>query len=620
MTENLRDRLTRVPRRTGVYLLTDRRERIIYIGKAVDLRARLRSHLTGASASPWAGPIAEQVRGFDFIPCGSEAEALILEQTLIKEHRPRFNIDLKDDKRYPYLKLTEEEYPRVFKTREVDDDGATYFGPYTSASAMESMLDSLLAIFPLRTCSYEIPFRDPNARECLEYHIGRCVAPCTDRVSRSEYLALVAEVRLFLRGRTGELLDELECDMQAAAADHRYEHAARLRDRITAVRKATQRQRVVSEKRVDFDVVTPAVSGTAGLGLISQVREGRLLGREVYTFTLPGAGPGEGGEVGEVDEEILAGLILRHYLRASHIPATVYVPVSLADRDVIAEALGRRQGRRVNLRQARQGAAAAVQELAATDARYRLREMIARREGRDDFVPAGIACLQSDLDLPRPPHLIEAVDVSHIQGSDPVAGLVCFHNGEPVKNRYRRFNLRRACGGDDPAGIAEAVERHYRRLLTGETDDNLPDLLLIDGGRTQLEAAGRVLDSLGIDRLALPVIGLAKRLEEIYLPEVEGPQTLGRKSPALRLLQRIRDEVHRFALGYHRTRRDRRVRVTLLTEVPGVGEAKARALLAEFGSVRRMLQSGVEAIAGVRGIGEVLAARIVDTMGEGDRG
>ncbi len=613
MSTRLTGRLASVPRRIGVYFLKDARGRIIYIGKAVDLRTRLRSHLTGTSASPRAGLIADRVRGFDYIPCTTEAEALILEQTLIKEHRPRFNVDLKDDKRYPYLKLTAESFPRVFKTREVADDGADYFGPYTSAAAMESMLDSLLAIFPLRTCPHEIPFTDPAARECLEYHLGRCVAPCTRRVSREEYLALAAEVRLFLQGHTGTLMEQLSAAMEAAAAGRRYEYAARLRDRIAAIRRATQRQRVVSEKRVDFDVVTRAVSGSTGVGVIAQVRDGSLVGRDIYSFSLPGEAT---GRVEVEDEEILTGLLLRHYLQAGHLPPLIYLPVTLSGRTVVAEALSRRRGGRVSLRLARQGAAAAVRELADTDARYRLRDLLTRLKTRDDFVPAAVTLLQTGLTLPRPPVLIEAVDVSHVQGSDPVAAVVCFRNGEPLKSRYRRFRLRSARGGDDPGGIAEAVGRHYRRPEGEEKGaDRLPDLLLVDGGPAQLAAAVEALDALGIDRRELPVIGLAKRLEEIWLPGLAGPQSLPRTSPALRLLQRIRDEVHRFAVTYHRNRRDRRIRATLLTEVPGIGESRARALLVAFGSVRRLLQSDPEAIAAVDGIGPVLAERIIDAMG-----
>ncbi|MFC1595391.1 excinuclease ABC subunit UvrC [Gemmatimonadota bacterium] len=600
--------LKTIPRRMGVYFLKDSRDRIIYIGKAVDLRSRIRSHLTPGSGAVKAVRIAARTSSVDYIPCETEVEALILEQNLIKEHRPRYNVDLKDDKRYPFLKLTNEPYPRLFKTREVEGDGASYFGPYTSVAAMEGMLESILSIFPLRTCSSEIPFTDPDARECLEYHIGRCGAPCTGRMERDAYDRMVAEAALFLRGHTGTLLEQMEQDMQTAAEARQYEHARVLRDRIRAIRRATQRQRVVSEKRVDFDLVTHVREGREGVGVVFQVREGTLLRRETYSLTLPA----------EEDEgSILSGLLIRHYLRASHIPPVVYVPFQPSDQELVEQALSVSRGKRARLRLARAGPSAEVLEMAATDATLRLREMQARRTSKSDFVPKGIALLQKELDLPRPPIRIEAIDVSHLQGSDAVAALVSFKRGEPVKSGYRRFRLRRAHGGDDPAGIAEVVERHYRKLLAENGEDALPDLLLIDGGSTQLEAAVRVLDALGLDRQTLPVIGLAKRLEEIYLPDTEGPQSLSRGSPALRLLQRIRDEVHRFAVGYHRNRRAGRVKATLLTEVNGVGEDRARLLLEHFGSVTRMMQSGEEAIARLDGFGPVLARRIVDAMGSG---
>jgi len=600
--------LKTIPRRMGVYFLKDSDEQIIYIGKAVDLRSRVRSHLTPGPGPSRAAKMAARTSSVDYIPCETEVEALILEQNLIKEHRPRYNIDLKDDKRYPFLKLTSEPFPRLFKTRDVESDGSFWFGPYTSVAAMEGMLESILSIFPLRTCSFDIPFTDPEARECLEYHIGRCEAPCTGRVDREEYSRMVEEVALFMRGHTGTLIDQMEQEMLAAATARQYEHAGVLRDRIKAIRRATQRQRVVSEKRVDFDVVTDAVEGSDGVGVVFQVREGTLLRRETYSLSIPAE---------ETEDSILSGLLIRHYLRASHIPPVVYIPFQLSDRDLVEQVLSQSRGKRVHLRLGRSGAPAEVLEMATTDAMLRLREMQARKASKSDFVPKGIELLQQELDLPRAPVRIEAIDVSHLQGSDAVAALVSFRNGAPVKSGYRKFQLRQAAGGDDPAGIAEVVNRHYRKLLAEKGPDALPDLLLIDGGATQLEAAVHELDALGLDRQTLPVIGLAKRLEEVYLPDTDGPQSLSRGSPALRLLQRVRDEVHRFAVGYHRQRRAGRVKATLLTEVHGVGQDRARQLLEHFGSVTRMLQSGEEAIARLDGFGSVLARRIVDAMGSG---
>ncbi|MFO7768708.1 MAG: excinuclease ABC subunit UvrC [bacterium] len=595
-----------IPRRMGVYFLKDSKDSVLYVGKAVDLRSRVRNHLTGSGPHPKTGILARRTSAVDFIPVESEVEALVLEQNLIKEHRPKYNIDLKDDKRYPYLKLTDEDFPRVFKTRRLEEDGARYFGPYTSVQAMEEMLKSLLSIFPLRTCDYEIPFTDPEMRECLEFHIGRCEAPCTRRVSREHYRGMVEEVVLFLEGHTSELVEQMEEEMEEAALVRNYEHAASLRDRITAIQRATERQRVVSERRDDFDLVAFHRRDEKGVGVIYRVREGRLVGRDTYTLTTPLEQP---------DQEVLRGLVMRHFLRASHIPPSVYLPGPLEEREVLADALSERRGGRVRVVRALRGAPAEVLEMAETDARFRLKDALVKEAQRSDFVPKAITALQEELDLPRTPQLIEAFDVSHVQGSDPVAAMVAFRKGQPEKGRYRKFKLSAARGGDDPAGIAEAVERRYRRLKEEEGLEGLPDLLLIDGGATQLAAAVRILDSLDIDRHRMPVLGLAKRLEEIHLPDVEGPQSLGRSAPAIRLLQRVRDEVHRFAVGYHRQQRGGRVRATLLTEVPGVGEKRARELLRHFGSVKRMLQSGEEAIARVEGIGAVTARRIMETMG-----
>jgi excinuclease ABC subunit C len=315
------------------------------------------------------------------------------------------------------------------------------------------------------------------------------------------------------------------------------------------------------------------------------------------------------------DEEMLSGLIVRHYLRASYVPPVIYLPLTLNDKSVLEKIVSQQAGRRVQLRLARQGAASDVSEIAFTDARFRLRDLQLRASRQEDFVPAGVRQLQEELDLPRAPELIEAIDVSHVHGSDAVAAVVAFRRGTPLKSRYRKLKLRNARGGDDPAGIAEAVERHFKRLLEEKEKDSLPDLLLIDGGSAQLSAAVQVLNSLDIDREKMPVLGLAKRLEEVYMPGVEGPQSLARRTPAIRLLQRVRDEVHRFAVGYHRQRRAGRVRATLLTEVNGVGEQRARTILQEFGSVTRMIQAGEEALARVEGVGPVLARRIIDAMG-----
>ena len=292
----------------------------------------------------------------------------------------------------------------------------------------------------------------------------------------------------------------------------------------------------------------------SGVGVILQVREGRLIGRDTYSLSAP---------LMQQDDEMLSGLMIRHYLRASYIPSIVYLPITLPDRAILEKILSRKAGRRIHLRLSRQGAASAVSEIAFTDARFRLRDIQMKSVRKEDFVPRGVQQLQEELDLPRAPELIEAIDVSHIQGSDAVAAVVAFKKGKPLKNRYRKLKLRSAKEGDDPAGIAEAVERHYKRLLDEKGFDQLPDLLLVDGGPTQLAAAVQVLNSLDIDRERMPVLGLAKRLEEIYMPGVEGPQSLARRTPAIRLLQRVRDEVHRFAIGYHRQKRSGRVKATL---------------------------------------------------------
>ena len=603
------DLWARVPARLGVYLLKDDRHHMLYIGKARDLRARIRTHLSAAGGNPKALVLSRRIAHVDFIPCETEAEALVLEQNLIKEHRPRYNVEMKDDKRYPYLKLTREPFPRLFKTRTVDQDGARYFGPYTSVSAMEQMLKSLQAIFPLRSCDYQIPFTDPVQRECLEYHIGRCEAPCTRRVDQPHYARMVEQVELFLEGHTGQLLDSLERQMEEAAEQQHYEQAARLRDRGRAIRRATERQRVITAHRVDFDLATVVRQGGSALGLLYRVREGRLVGRDTYALLTP---------LDQEDEQVIQALVLRHYLRTRHVPPRLYLGTRAQDQPLLAQVLGKRRGLSVQVRLARQGAPAQLLEMARADGRYRLQQNRMAHPPQAREIPRGASELQRELDLPRPPLLIEAFDVSHLQGTDAVAAMVCFFHGRPLKKRYRRFRLKGAAGGDDPAGIAEAVQRHYRRIMEQHGEQELPDLVVIDGGGLQLAAAVHALERVGVDQGRLPVLGLAKRREELWIPGVEGPQSLRRHSAALHLLQRIRDEVHRYALGYHRRRRSGHVRATLLTDVPGVGPSRARLLLSAFGSVHRMLQAGQEAVARLPGIGPVTARRIFDAMAPDD--
>ncbi|MEX1243658.1 MAG: excinuclease ABC subunit UvrC [Thermoanaerobaculia bacterium] len=558
-----------LPDSPGVYLFRGEKGKLLYVGKALSLRKRIASYFSGAADGKKAA-LLRSFRDIETIVTNTELEALLLENTLIKKHRPRYNVCLRDDKTYPYIKITTgEPWPRALVTRRVQDDGHSYYGPFWGGLARRIMR-MVTRHFQIRTCSIEIDGNLP--RPCLYYDLHACLGPCvTGLTTREAYAEAVADVVLFLEGRNQELEARLELRMLGASAQESFEMAGAYRDALRTVRQVAERQVVQSLNGENVDVFGFFESGQDVAVGVLVVRGGVLQDRRDFFFE----------KAQEIDPAAFLNAFLPQFYDANpFLPAEVHLPVAIADPKLLEDFLAARRGAKIAVRVPQRGAAADRVRLAEVNARERHRVRF-RRAGGDEAV--AVERLARAVGLPLPPQRIEAFDISHLQGTDSVASLVVFEEGRPKKSDYRLFNIaaQNLLEPDDFRSMAEAVERRYRRVQAEGAA--LPDLVLVDGGRGQLQAALTALDRVGLE---LPVIGLAKREEEIWAPDRPEPIRLSRKDPALQLIQRVRDEAHRFAIARHRNRRGKRMRQTGLTEIPGVGPIRARLLLRRFGSVR----------------------------------
>ncbi|MEN8374431.1 MAG: excinuclease ABC subunit UvrC [Gemmatimonadota bacterium] len=589
-----------LPARPGVYLFKDRRGRILYVGKAKSLRARVRGHFNSESTTSAKNrQMLARVADVETIVVASEAEALLLEANLIKAHHPRFNIQLRDDKRYPYVKVTlAEPFPRVLVTRRVENDGARYFGPYTDVGALRHALEVIKRAHTVRSCRYALPTERP-ARPCLDHHIGRCEAPCVGLQTQAEYGRMIAEVVDVLGGRTGGVRGRVEAEMRESAERLDFERAAERRDVLQGLAAIERRQRALDVRGGDVDALGVARDGERAAAVRLRVRGGKLLGREVDFFE----------NADEVDSGgVLAAAATRFYLgRGEHgvddLPREILAPEEFEDRAALEEILNERGGRRLRVRVPQRGAKTRLVHLAAQNARHLLEERAVLRPDVGERAEDVLYELQEALDLKVVPRRIVCFDVSHTQGTEVVASAVTFENGAPRKAGYRRFRIRGDWGNDDLRSMAEVVERYMRRRL--EEDDTLPDLMLIDGGKGQLRAALKAAVSAGA--ADVEAVALAKREEEIHRTGGRAPVRLAVRNPALRLLQRARDEAHRFAHGYNRRLRGKRTLRSSLSEVPGIGPARQRALLVQFGSVSAIRAAAEQDIAAIPGISPTLA-------------
>ena len=609
----IEEQLKAIPPETGVYIFKDSKGQVLYVGKAVNLRSRVRSYFQPSSRSSLkARLLAEKVASVEFILTQNEVEALVLECNLIKRYRPPFNIRLRDDKQYPYIKITwQETFPRILVTRRMEQDGSLYFGPYTSTSALHQTMDLIRKIFPYATCSDPSPGK--RVRPCLYYDIGRCVGPCTGEVSPEEYRAMIEQVILFLKGRTEEIIAELRAKMEEAASVLAFEKAAAIRDQIFALERISQQQRVVSPLLEDKDFIAYARSDEEACVQVFFVRNGKLVGREY--FVLEGAEMEEGQSLG--------AFLKLFYQKAAFIPPEVIIPEELAEASVIEEWLTSRRGGEVKLRLPKDETESELLRMAFHNAAETLETLRENREREKKKGLEALAELEEALDLPRLPARIECYDVSHIQGKWATGSMVVFVNGSPRKGLYRRFRIKEVEGIDDYAMLREVLERRFRRYLEARDSElrlaasdepwpHRPDLVLVDGGKGQLGVALKVLEELGIEDI--PVAALAKREEELFIPGSEEPVKLPQGSKALSLLQRIRDEAHRFAISYHHKLARKETLSASLEAIPGIGPKRRRALLERFGSLEALRKATVEEIASVPGITPKLALKIKEFL------
>ena len=603
-----RERLTKLPTRPGVYLFRDARGLVLYVGKAKSLRPRVRSYFRReADLSAKNRELVKLIDDVETIVVGSEGEALILEANLIKEHRPRFNILMRDDKKYPYIKVTvREPFPRVYVTRRVTADGSRYFGPYTSVGPMRQALEVIKRLHTVRSCRYDLP-RDGPERPCLDYHIGRCHAPCVGLQSEAEYRAMIDEILRILDGETEQLRGKVEAGMHEASSALDFERAANLRDVLAGLDSLARQQRVHNARGGSFDIVAVARDGELGAGVVLKVRGGLLLGRESQRFA---------GIRDEPDEALLGSLVSRHYLgggdaAVGDLPRQILLPSDFEDRQLLGEILSAAAGRAVHVHVPRRGDKIRLLELAAQNARQVLEDRVTALAYAADRAEEALFSLQDELDLKVVPRLMVCFDISHTQGTETVGSAVVFENGEPKRAEYRHMRVKGDWGNDDYRSMAEVVGRYFRRRI--DEGRPVPDLAVIDGGKGQLAAARDALRALGLADVA--VIALAKREEEVFLPGRRDPVRLDRRDRALHLLQRIRDEAHRFAVRYNRKLRSKRTIRSDLASIPGIGPRRQRVLLRRFGSLKGVKEATRDEIARIPGFSETLASRILTYLG-----
>jgi len=611
-TLTVKTRLAGLPAKPGVYIMRGANGRIIYVGKAVVLRNRVRSYFhDSAGRTPKTERLVADIADLEWIVTASELEALILECELIKRHKPHYNIRFKDDKRYPYIKVSwQEDYPRIYIVRKMLHDGGRYFGPFTSSWAVHQTLELLRRLFPYRTCNREITGKD--RRPCLYYHIERCAAPCIGAISKEHYRSLIDHACLFLEGKQDEIVEGLGEEMRQAAAALSFERAAQLRDQIEAVSKIMESQRIVSGHLADHDFVGLARQDGQACVQVFFVRDGRLTGREYFVLT---------ETADERESEVLGSFIKQFYSEAAHIPPEILLPGHLDDLPVILEWLQRRRGSKVNVDVPHDGEKHQIIQMATENAVEILHKLRAEWDADTNKHVQALSEIQQALGLPTPPTRIECYDISNIQGSFAVGSMVVFVKGVPSKRDYRRFRIKTVEGPNDVASMAEVLSRRFSRARSAAESSPadkenrwamLPDLVILDGGKGQLNAARRAMQAEGAGHI--PTAGLAKQNEEIYVPGRLAPIILPRDSQGLYLLQRIRDEAHRFAITYHRKLRAERSVRSKLDGVPGIGPKRRKALLAAFGSLEAIRGATPDQLAAVPGMNRRVAQQLLESL------
>jgi len=587
MNDSLKNRISNVPKKPGVYQFINDKGEIIYIGKAKDLRVRVRSYFQkNKYQTPKNQSMIKRISDLDWIVVSSEVEALLTEANLIKENRPHYNINLKDDKSFPYIRITKESYPRIFITREIIKDGSRYFGPYTDVYVLRRSLKAVHKIFPIRSCDFILDKKTIQSLKvdlCLDYHIKKCDGPCQGLVSKKEYNKMIKRVVSFLQGRTTETELYINDQMSKAANETRYEDAAMYRDQLNAIKKFKDRQRKVAADFDDRDVIALSRKENMCVSVIVRIRNGRIHSREKISMNISD----------ETDSDIIALVITQFYLNSDFIPKVLNVSDIPTNKAQLKYWLKEKRNGSIEIKIPIRGDKAREIRLAQQNAKLLLGEWIINRKKRRELIPKMIQQLQDDLQLNIPPRRIEAFDISHLGGEDTVASMVCFIDGNAKKSEYRKYKIKGVNGIDDFAAIREVVLRRYKRLKDKKL--SYPDLILIDGGKGQLNMAVSALRDLGLDYLL--VIGLAKRLEEVFIPGNSDAQSIPKNSPGLILLRKIRDEAHRFAIKYQKQRRNKKVRESIFDSVDGMGPKRIQALLSSFEGIENIANADTSIIA-----------------------
>ena len=603
MTSIKQNQIKQIPTKPGVYFFKDLENEIIYIGKAKNLRNRVRSYFQKSKHQSAKNiSLIKRISNVEWLVVRSEVEALLTEANLIKQHQPHYNVSLKDDKSFPYIRITKEPYPRVFITREVVRDGSKYFGPYTDVYHLRRSLKAVHKIFPVRSCDYFINDESIAAEKvslCLDYHIKKCQGPCEGMVPESDYNEMIKQVIQFLQGRTKETEQYIQNQMEKASSETRFEDAGMYRDQLHAIGQFKDRQRKVAADFEDRDVFAFAKEEDYAIAVIVRIRNGRITSREKISLR----------KLDELDAVTLETIITRFYLESDFIPKEISLPIEPDNQDQLNIWLKEKRNGAVQLSVPQRGEKAKEVRLAYQNAKLLLGEWMLNRKKRRELVPKMINQLQDDLQLKVPPRKIEAFDISHLGGTNTVASMVCFTDGKPKKSAYRKFKVKTVEGIDDFASMREIVYRRYKRVK--EEGIGLPDLILIDGGKGQLSMAVSALRELGLDYL--PIVGLAKKLEEVFVPGQADAQSIHKQSPGLILLRRIRDEAHRFAITFQKQKRTASISTSVFHEIPGMGEKRVKKLLRKYKDIQKISGLKPEEIQKDMSFSSAIAKEIIKT-------
>ncbi len=591
MNPNLEEKLKHLPDKPGIYQFLNEKGKVIYVGKARNLKNRVRSYFHNNIISPKTLALVNKISNFELIITDNEIEALVLENNLIKQLKPRYNVNLKDDKSYPFIKVTKEPYPRVFPTRRVVKDGGKYFGPYTDVKNMKASLRMINQIFKIRSCKLNIDQKSIDKKKfkvCLDYHIKKCDGPCEGLISEIAYNEMVSEVIKVLKGKTDELIKDLTVKMNREVESLEFEKAAELRDKINQLQAIVNKQKVVSDDFKDRDIIAIAFEDKEAACSIFNIRNGKLVGKKQQRLTIR-----EGEEPGE----IYSAAIKFYYSEFVEIPDDIVVEIEPIDLELLTEWLGLRTDRKVRFTIPKRGSLSSLLKMCRQNATLQLKEIQIQKMKKEGQVPYILSALQRDLRLKVIPRKIECFDISNLQGTDTVASMVVFEDAKPKKSLYRKFIIKEVNGPDDFLSMQEVIRRRYSKLK--EENKPLPELIMVDGGKGQLSSAVEILDELGYKNFN--IIGLAKRLEEVFFPGKPEPESIPKTSSGLKLLQQVRDEAHRFAITFHRNRRSKRTFTTELTEIKGIGSSTANRLLNKLGSLTAIKNARVDELSEVVG-------------------